>query len=331
MEYRPLGQSGLKVSAIGLGTWAVGGGSWWGPTDEAEAIAAIQCAIDNGVNLIDTAPMYGFGQAETLVGRAIRGRRDRVILATKCGLWWHDARGSPWFTYEGRVIRRSLRPDTIREELEASLKRLGVDYIDLYQTHWPAIPPEATPIADTMACLLDLQREGKIRAIGVSNVTCEQMDEYRAVGRLDACQPRYSMLDRRIEADILPYCVRHGIATLVYSSLEQGLLTGRIGMDRVFSPEEYRSRLPWFRPQNRGRVLAMLDHWRDLCEAYRCTLAQLVLAWTAAQPGVTVVLAGARKVAHALENAQAGAIRLDTLALARMRRDVEALGAPPEE
>ncbi|MGQ9915256.1 MAG: aldo/keto reductase [Thermogutta sp.] len=328
MEYRTLGGSGLQASAIGLGTWAVGGGPWWGPTDEEEAVRAIQAAIDAGVNLIDTAPAYGFGKSEELVGKAIRGRRDRVVLATKCGLIWDDSRGSPFFSLEGRSIHRSLRPDTIREEIEGSLRRLGVDCIDIYQTHWPAIPPEATPIADTMSCLLELQRQGKIRAIGASNVTCQQMDEYRAVGRLDVCQPRYSMLDRRIEAEVLPYCLRHAIATLVYSPLEQGLLTGRIGMDRTFSPGEYRNMIPWFKPENRRRVLEMLEGWRDLCHAYSCTLGQLVLGWTIAQPGITVALVGARKAAHAAENAGAGELRLDQATLARMRRDVEALGQP---
>lgn len=154
------------------------------------------------------------------------------------------------------------------------------------------------------------------------------MDEYRAAGGLDVCQPRYSMLDRRIEAEVLPYCLRHAIATLVYSPLEQGLLTGRIGMDRTFSPGEYRNMIPWFKPENRRRVLEMLEGWRDLCHAYSCTLGQLVLAWTIAQPGITVALVGARKAAHAAENAGAGELRLDEATLARMRRDVEALGEP---
>lgn len=328
MQLRSLGQTDIRVSCIGLGTWAIGGGAWWGPTDAQEAERAIRAAIDAGINLIDTAPMYGFGRAEEIVGRAIRGRRDRVVIATKCGLWYDDDRGSEWFAFEGRTVRRSLRPDTIRIEVERSLQRLGVDCIDLYQTHWPAMPPEETPIAATMACLLDLQRQGKIRAIGASNVTPAQMDEYRAVGPLSACQPRYSLLDRRIERDVLPYCHHHGIAVLAYSPLEQGLLTGRIGMDRTFSPGEYRNMIPWFRPENRRRVLGMLDGWRDLCEAHRCTLGQLVLAWTVAQPGLTVALVGARKVAHAIENAAAGSLSLDPAALNRMRRDVEALGEP---
>lgn len=179
-----------------------------------------------------------------------------------------------------------------------------------------------------MACLLELRDQGKIRAIGVSNVTPAQIEEYLAVGPVAACQPRYSMLDRRIERDLLPFCLQRNIATLVYSPLEQGLLTGRIGMDRTFSPGEYRNMIPWFRPANRRRVLELLDGWRDLCEAHRCTMGQLVLTWTVAQPGVTCALVGARKVAHAEENAAAGDVTLSADELARMRRDLELLGAP---
>lgn len=330
MNYRPLGHTSIQVSTIAFGTWSAGGGPWWGETDENEAIRAIQVSLDAGVNLIDTAPMYGFGRAEELIGRAIRGRRDQVVIATKCGLWWQDARGSLWFEHQGRPIYRSLRPDTIRLELEQSLQRLGVDYIDLYQTHWPSVPPDFTPIAETMACLMELRDQGKIRAIGVSNVTPTQIEEYLAVGPVAACQPRYSMLDRRIERDLLPFCIEHHIATLVYSPLEQGLLTGRIGMDRSCSPGEYRNMIPWFRPANRRRVLDLLESWRDLCETHRCTVGQLVLAWTIAQPGVTSALVGARKVAHAEENAAAGDVSLSREELARMRRDVERLGEPTE-
>ncbi|MCX7817983.1 MAG: aldo/keto reductase [Kiritimatiellae bacterium] len=330
MKYRELGDTGIRVSTIALGTWSAGGGPWWGETDAEEAVRAIQASLDAGVNLIDTAPMYGFGRAEELIARAIRGRRDRVVLATKCGLWWRDERGSPWFEHQGRTIRRSLRPDTIRLELEDSLRRLRVDCIDLYQTHWPSMPPDLTPIAETMACLLELRDQGKIRAIGVSNVTPAQIEEYLAVGPVAACQPRYSLLDRRIERDLLPYCRAHNIATLVYSPLEQGLLTGRIGMDRTFAPGEYRNMIPWFRPANRRRVLELLEGWRDLCEAHRCTMGQLVLACTVAQPGITSALVGARKVAHAEENAAAGDIELTDAELARMRRDVELLGEPVE-
>jgi methylglyoxal reductase len=333
MQYRDIG--GIRASVAGLGTWVMGGGlPWGGSPEDAESIRAIQASLDAGVNLIDTAPAYGWGRSEEVVGQAIRGRRADVVLATKCGLWWEDQRGSYFCELDGKSMRRSLRPDTIQIELEGSLKRLGTDYIDLYQTHWPSIPPEQTPIADTMACLMKLKDQGKIRAIGVSNVTLDELKENCAQGAVASDQFRYSMLSRAPEQDILPFCAGRGLATLTYMSLEQGLLTGKVGMDRVFKADEFRSNAawnPWYLPQNRRRVLDLINGWSDLTAQYRCTLAQLVIAWTAAQRGVTHVLCGARRTEQAQENARAGDIRLEEATLRRMRHDVEALGEPQKE
>lgn len=328
MRTRRIGTTDIEASVIAFGAWAIGGGSWWGETDDNESVRAIHAALDAGVNLIDTAPVYGWGRSEEVVGRAIAGRRNEVVLATKCGLWWHDQRGPFFFELEGRTVRRFLRPDAIRREIEDSLQRLGTEYIDLYQTHWQTTEPEKDPIAETMQCLVRLKEEGKIRAIGASNVDIGHIEQYRAVGVLDAIQPRYSMLDRGIEQDLLPYCREHNISTLVYSPLEQGLLTGKIGMDYVIAPGEYRGAIPWFAPANRRRVLDMLTGWKDLTEKYACTLSQLVIAWTLAQPGVTVALCGARKAAHSRENAAAGDLVPAEADLRRMRADVEQLGTP---
>jgi methylglyoxal reductase len=328
MRTRMLGSSGIEASVVALGTWAIGGGPWWGPTDDETSVRAVHAALDAGITLIDTAPVYGFGRSEEVVGRALRDRRSSAVVATKCGLWWDDESGTPFFTQLGRSVRRSLDPRTIRVEVEASLRRLGTDRIDVLQTHWQAVPPAATPIADTMACLLRLKEEGKIRAIGASNVSPAQMDAYRAGGALDVCQPRYSMLDRHIEADVLPYCHRHGVATLVYSPLEQGLLTGAFGMDRGVQAGEFRTAIPWYEPANRQRVLDMLAGWKDLTERHACSVGQLVIAWTLQQEGVTCALVGARKPEQAIENAAAGDLVLAASDLARMRRDVESLGHP---
>lgn len=328
MRMRKIGTTDIEASVVALGAWAIGGGPWWGESDDRLSIYAIHAALDAGVNMIDTAPVYGWGRSEEVVGKAIRGKRDKVILATKCGLWWHDNRGSLFFELEGHAVKRFLRPEGIKKEVEDSLKRLGTDYIDLYQTHWQATEPEQDPIAETMQQLLKLRKEGKIRAIGASNVGVSHIKEYEKIGRLDAIQPRYSMLDRAIEQEILPYCIDRNISTLVYSPLEQGLLSGAIGMDKTFAPGEYRNNIPWFQPLNRRKVLDMLDGWRSLTNKYQCTLAQLVIAWTVEQPGVTFALCGARKPEHSKQNAVSGNIILDAEDRTKMRSDVEALGTP---
>jgi methylglyoxal reductase len=331
MRYRQIGNSGIEASVVGLGTWVTGGGPWWGPADDEESIRVIHTALDAGINLIDTAPAYGFGHSEEVIGRAIQGRRDKVVLATKCGLWWQDQRGPVHFESEGRKVCRSVRPDTIQAEVELSLQRLRTDRIDLYQVHWPSVEPEKTPIADTMGCLMKLKQQGKIRAIGVSNVSVAELTEYAACGDLSSDQFRYSMLSRDAERDILPWCLQNNVATLTYMSLEQGLLTGQVGMDRVFAKEAFRSNEtwnPWFKLENRARVLAMLNGWSALTKKYGCTVAQLVMAWTLAQPGVTHVLAGARSVSQIQENARGGALTLEAQDVKAMRQAVEALGEP---
>jgi aryl-alcohol dehydrogenase-like predicted oxidoreductase len=334
MNLRPLGPSPLQASVIGLGTWVLGGGRVWGTNpDDSESIRTIHAALDAGINLIDTAPAYGWGRSEEIIGQAIRGRRDQVILATKGGLWTDDDRGSFFTELDGRVMRRSLRPDTLRIEIDRSLQRLGTDHIDLYQTHWPSVPPDATPIADTIACLLSLRDAGKIRFIGVCNVSpAELTDNLRCAGpALVSHQFRYSMLSRDAETETLPLSAQHGLASLTYMSLEQGLLTGKVGLDRVFQPDEFRSNQawnPWFQLQNRRRILDLLNSWSDLTATYHATLAQLVLAWTLAQPGVSHVLVGARTPLQLQDNAAAGSLTLDPSDLQRMRQDLLQLGSP---
>ncbi len=331
MQYRPLGSSGIEASVVAVGTWVTGGGAAWNGVDDGESLRALETAFDNGVNFVDTAPAYGWGHSEEVVGKAVKGKRDKIVVATKCGIWWEDQRGSFHFHLDGKDTYISLRPDTIAIEVENSLRRLGTDYIDLYQTHWPAKEPENTPIEDTVALLMKLKDEGKIRAIGVSNVSVPQLEAYCAAGDIVSDQFRYSMLYREPEADILPWCAAHNLATLTYMSLEQGLLTGKVGLDRAFKEDEFRSNPdwnPWFKLVNRPKVLAMLDGWRGLTEKYNCTLAQLVIAWTAAQPGATHVLCGMRTAEQAAQNAAAGALTLDDADIAQMRNDAVALGTP---
>lgn len=314
MQQRSLGASGIPASAIGLGTWAIGG--WqWGGTDEKQSIEAIHAALDAGITLVDTAPVYGLGKSEEIVGKALKGRRDKVILATKCGLIWHAQQGNHFFDQNDQPVHRCLGANAIRYEVEQSLKRLRTDYIDLMQTHWQ---DPTTPIAETMGALMDLKAEGKIRAIGVSNVTTEQMDAYRAAGQLDSDQEQYSMIDRGPESDLLPYTRQHNIAMLAYSPLALGLLTGKIGPDRQFSGDDQRIGEPRFSVENRARVAAMLDEFAPIAAQHDLSIPQLVIAWTIAQPGATHVLVGARNAEQAIENAKAGQAALDADAVATM-------------
>ncbi len=307
MRYHPLGASGIEASVVGFGAWAIGG--WmWGGAQESDAIHAIHAAIDAGVNLVDTAAVYGFGRSEEIVGRAIADRRDKVVLATKCGLVWDREAGEFHFDSEGKRIFKYLAPESIRFEIERSLARLGVDYIDLYQTHWQEV---TTPIVDTMGVLMELKDEGKIRAIGVSNATAAQMDAYRDVGQLDTDQESFSMLDRAISNDQLPYCHKHDIAVLAYSPMARGLLSGKVKPERTFAEGDHRADHAWFTEAHRKRVLAMLERARPVADKHGIDFAQLAVAWVLAQTGITHALVGARNAEQAHTNAKAGAVELD--------------------
>lgn len=322
---RELGKSGIMVAPVALGTWAVGGGPWWGANDDTQSIDAICAALDNGINMIDTAPSYYFGHSEEVVGRAIKGRREKVVLATKCGLVVDGTEGSVWYEQEGHQVRSCLIPSSLRREVECSLKRLGTDYIDLYQVHFPEQPPLTTPITDSMAELMRMKAEGKIRAIGISNMTAKQIGEWSACGDLATCQNKYSILDRVLEDEVQEHCVANNVGILAYSPLEQGLLTGKIREDTPISATSFRNAIPWYKPELKKRVIAMVDGWHDLTEKYNCTTAQLVIAWTVAQRGMTAVLCGARKVKNAIENAAALKVQLEAADIARMRRDAEGI------
>ena len=308
MMTRPIGTSKIDASVVGLGTWAIGG--WmWGGTDEAESIAAIQASVDEGVSLIDTAPAYGQGLSEEIVGKAISGRRDKVVLATKCGLVWHTQKGNHFFDYDSGPVHRYLGKESIIHEVEESLKRLGTDYIDLYITHWQ---DPTTPIEETVEALVSLKQQGKIRSIGASNVSADDLRAYAETGSLDAIQEEYSMVNRGIEQTLLPIAAEHGISTLSYSSLALGLLSGRMGPERTFSGDDQRKDNPRFSIANREKVARLMQAIGPVADRHGATHAQVVIAWTLQQPGITFALCGARNPDQARENAKAGRIRLST-------------------
>ena len=303
---RDIGKSGIRASAVGLGTWAIGG--WmWGGTDEARSIRAIQAAIDAGITLIDTAPAYGQGLAETIVGKALAGRRDKVVLATKCGLVWHTKEGNHFFDYDGRPVHRFLGRESIIHEVEQSLKRLRTDVIDHYITHWQ---DPTTPVAETMEALERLKTQGKIRSIGASNTAPADLKAYGAAGQLDAIQEEYSMVKRDIEKSHVPLCLENQVSVLSYSSLALGLLSGKIGPDRVFEGDDLRKDNPRFSVANRDKVADLMREIAPIADSHGATNAQIVIAWTLQQPGITFSLCGARDERQAIENARAGRLRL---------------------
>ncbi len=316
---REIGRSGISASAVGLGTWAIGG--WmWGGTDEARSIKAVQAAIDHGITLIDTAPMYGAGVSEEIVGKALKGRRDKVILATKCGLVWHTQEGNHFFDNDGVPVHRYLGADSIVYEVEQSLKRLGTDVIDHYITHWQ---DPTTPIAETMEAMEKLKKAGKIRSIGASNTSPDEVKQYIAAGQFDAVQEEYSMVKRDIETTHVPLCQANTVSVLSYSSLALGLLGGKIGPDRVFEGDDQRKDSPRFSMSNREKVAKLMRAIDPIAEAHSATKAQTVIAWTLQQPGITFSLCGARDELQAAENAKAGLIRLDAAEITAITGAVE--------
>ncbi|NRB19760.1 MAG: aldo/keto reductase [Rhodobacteraceae bacterium] len=306
MLTREIGKSGVKASGVGLGTWAIGG--WmWGGTDEDASVAAIQASIDAGITLVDTAPVYGMGRSEEIVGKALKGRREQVVLVSKCGLVWHSQKGNHFFDQQDKPVHRYLGKDSIVYEVEQSLKRLGTDHLDVFITHWQ---DPTTPIDETLEAMLALKSQGKIRATGASNLSVEDLNAYIAAGQIDCIQEQFSMVHRVIEADLLPICQSNGISVLSYSSLALGLLTGKIGPNRTFEGDDLRKDNPLFSLANRQKITALMDAIAPICAAHNASSAQIIIAWTLQQPGISFSLCGARNLEQAIENADAGRITL---------------------
>ena len=294
MQYRKLGESDLEVSVIGYGAWGIGGPPFWTEKDEKESIAAIHAALDCGINLIDTAPVYGFGRSEEIVGKAIEGRRDKVIVATKCGLRWKEE--------ELKGIYRNLGPASLYEEVEASLRRMKVDYIDLYQIHWP---DENTPVEHALVGLFLLQKMGKIRHIGVSNFSVEQMKEAIEFGPVVSLQPKYNLLEREIEAGELPVCRDNDIGVLAYSPLASGLLSGKYGKGDTFDGWRKKGGMGIFKKKSIGPALDKVEKLKAFAGERGTPLSHMAIKWVIDQPGVTSALVGANTVEQVESNAKA--------------------------
>jgi aryl-alcohol dehydrogenase-like predicted oxidoreductase len=299
---RKLGSSSLELTTVGLGAWAMGG-PWefgWGPQDDDDSIRTIRAALDEGINWIDTAPVYGRGRSEEVIGRALKDVAEKPVIATKCSLVWDEKRDKI----------NCLRAESIRNECHQSLKRLRIDVIDLYQVHWPE-PDEQ--LEEGIGAMAELQRQGKIRSIGVSNFTVEQVQRAQRIAGVVSLQPPYNMLRRDAEKELLPYCGKDNIGVVVYSPMQKGLLTGKFTAEKVASlPKgDHRKKDPEFRGAAFSATLELVDSLKPIAERNGITLAQLAVSWVLRRKEVTAAIVGARRPEQTKETAPAADIDLD--------------------
>ncbi len=306
MQTRKLGNSDLQITPVGYGAWAVGGSGWqfaWGSQDDNDSIAAIHRALELGVNWIDTAAVYGLGHSEEVVARALKSwTGPRPYIFTKCGLRW-DAQGN---------VQKLLSADSIRREVEDSLRRLSLEVIDLYQIHWPP-DPDSSALEEGWSTLADLKREGKVRWIGVSNFNVRQLRRAQAIAPVTSLQPPYSLVHREIEAEILPYCLREGIGVIVYSPMASGLLTGAMTRERAarLPKDDWRRTNPDFTEPNLSRNLELVERLREIAKRHNRSIGEVAIAWTLHNPAVTAAIVGARNARQAEGVMRAGDLRLN--------------------
>lgn len=306
MVLREYGKTGIMITPIGLGTWVMGG-SWWGGSDSRECQNTILAALEAGINLVDTAPAYGQGVSETIVGKAVKEfGREKVILSTKAGLRW-DEHGD---------VTRNCSPDSLEYELGESMKRLQTDYIDIYHLHWPDFH---TSMESVMRKMEEFKKAGRIRAIAVSNLDMEQMKECRASGVLDGCQPPLNLFERESEKEILPFCREHHLGVLSYGAICRGLLSGKFTKESRFKEGDMRSFDPKFQPEHFGQYINAVEELKEIAAGLGVSVAQLAVAWTIHQKGVTAALAGARRPEQIRETAMAGDISLENEVLNKIQ------------
>ena len=322
---RPLGSSGLTITRLGFGSWAAGGGGWafsWGPQDDELSVAAMRTAVEAGINWIDTAAVYGLGHSEKVVGRFIRETpaSDRPLVFTKCGLIWDpNARTA--------APRRVLKPESIRKECESSLRRLGIDRIDLYQFHWP--DDTGTAVEDSWGTMLRLIDEGKIRAAGVSNFDVRLLERCEAIGHVTSLQPPFSMINRVAAAHEIPWCASHDTGVICYSPMQSGLLTDSFTVDRVasFAADDWRRSAADFQQPNLGRNLALRDAMRVIAKRHGTSVSSVVIAWTLAWPGITGAIVGARSPEQVKGWIGAAALTLTSADLDQIATAIQQTGA----
>lgn len=324
MKNMEIGKSGVIASSVSFGTFGIGGGTAWADTakDEKQYIDVIHAAHDLGITFFDTAPVYGTGNGEEILGRAIKGRRADYIIGTKCSLHWRNERGTHEYMRDGKDVHRCFEPDSLRADLEDSLRRLGTDYIDVYICHRQ---PPVEEVSGIMETLLSFKKEGKIRAIGISNGSPEHLAEYLKVGHVDLVQEQLSLLTRGRLEKYVPMCAREGVTFQTYKALEEGALTGKIAADFVPVPGDVRNGVKWFKPELYPRVCEMLSRFEPLCEKYNCSKAVLVLAWLRAQSECINLLVGSRRIETLRDTMQVLDITLSAEDRAFMQAEAEKL------
>jgi aryl-alcohol dehydrogenase-like predicted oxidoreductase len=322
---RTLGRSGLEITTVGFGAWAAGGGGWsfgWGPQDDEASIAAIQHAVARGVNWIDTAAVYGLGHSEEVVGRAVRAlpAKDRPLVFTKCGLIWDEKQPMV-------QSKRVLRPESIRSECDASLRRLGLERIDLYQFHWP--DETGTPVEDSWGEMARLVEGGKVRAIGVSNFNLALLERCERVRHVDSLQPPFSMVRREVGAAEIPWCAAHGTGVVNYSPMQSGILTESFSEARFASlaEDDWRRRAPEFQQPKLGRNLALRDALRPIAAQHQVSVGAVAIAWTLAWPGVSGAIVGARSPEQVDGWLPAAELKLGAADLEAIAKALEQTGA----
>lgn len=312
MKYRKLGKNGPEISVIGFGSWAIGGGGWasaWGSQDDELSAESVRVALYNGINFFDTAAVYGLGHSEEVIGKALKGDREKVVLATKCGLVWD----------ENKNISKNGTYDSILREAEASLRRLGTDYIDLYQMHWPDTDANA-PAEETMRAMDKLVQDGKVRYVGVSNYNVSLLEASLSVRHVDSLQPPYSILRPAVEKEILPFCLEKGIGVIAYSPLTSGLLSGNYTYDTKFSDDDWRSRNAAHTGEGLRKNVDRVEKLNVIASRYGMTMPQLAIAYDLAHPALTSALVGVRKPSHILSVLPAVDQTLDEATLAEIRK-----------
>jgi aryl-alcohol dehydrogenase-like predicted oxidoreductase len=322
MQFAKLGRDGPEISVVGVGAWAIGG-PWrfgWGPQDDDESMAALHRAFDSGVNWVDTAAVYGLGHSEEVVGQVVREHGGEVLVFTKCG--------RPWYGREGNEPTYDLRPETIRFELEQSLKRLGLDHVDLYQFHWPDTET-GTAVEDSWATMAELVAEGKVRWAGVSNFDVGRLERCQRLRHVDSLQPPFSLIDRRAAADVIPWCAANGTGVICYSPLQSGLLSGGFDAQRArdLPADDWRRGDGDFNPPGLERNLALARRLEPVAERHGVPVAAVAIAWVLATPGVTGAIVGARRPSQVDGWLPAGNLRLEEADLAELDRAVAETGA----